>query len=366
MTRDPLQQKPAAFQSPFEPGDLFDIVMDNARCLIFVKDAEGRVLYGNKTFLEMYHPSQRDSIIGRSSADFFSEEEAKIFCEEDRKALEDGFAEIIEEVTDYRGVTKTLQTHKIRFYDKNGVPRMLGICTDITNMAQRQQAMALSNIALENFAAVAAHDLRSPLGAFVSCIELVKLDKETKLSKAAATYLDMMRNSAKALIDQIATLLATYKSAHDSERDHSAVDVTLLLEEVRFNLSGVIQETGARILSNNLPVITADRGLFRQLLHNLIENSIKYRGGDKPVIIIRHQESERFHHFSVEDNGVGMIRDNDKNVFNLYQQRDPQAGIEGYGIGLALCKKIIQLHGGEIAVDTAYKNGCRMNFSIQK
>lgn len=355
---------PKALRRLLASRNLFDIIMDNFPNWVFVKDEEFRIIYANRSFLELYAPDKREHILGTTTLEDFTEEEKFVFLQEDRKAFETGFTEIVEELQDYKGATKTVLTQKIRFEDDHGKPLILGICTDITQMALRERELAQSNMALENFAALAAHDLRSPLGTFISGIELIKLDKETKLSPASLEYLDLMRNGARNLVDQISGLLSTYKASHEHATVRSEVDLNMVLEEVKFNLSSIIKDADAHITSTRLPMVRVDKSLFRQLFHNLIENSIKYRSGDKPVIIVRCEVEPQNFKFSVEDNGVG-VKDQAGNIFSLYE-RKKSTDIDGYGIGLSLCKKIIELHEGKIWIDPEYKQGFRISFTVPK
>lgn len=344
------------------PSDFASVLLQNSKDMIFVKDERFRIIYANQAFLNMYAPEKRDTLIGTTTIENFSEEEAAVFLREDQNAFKYGSAELIEELTDYQGIKRIYQTQKIRFVDKKGRVLMLGICNEITKWAEREKALAQSNLALENFAAIAAHDLRSPLGSFLSGIELIKLDQLNKLTDASQRVIEMMRKSAEGLIAQIGHLLSAYKTNHSGDLEISSIDVGVLLEEVKFNLSAAIDHSGASIRSTNLPFIQVDRNLFRQLLHNLVENSIKYKSSEKPIIIVRYEPSEQEHVFSIEDNGLGIQREQKDNVFNLYEQT--AQGLGGFGIGLSLCKKIVELHGGKIWVDTFYKSGCKICFTL--
>lgn len=342
--------------------EFLDILLDHSKDMIFVKDEQFRILYANKAFLNMYAPELRDTLIGTTTIENFSEEEAAVFLKEDQKAFEQGSSELIEELRDYLGIKRRYQTQKIRFMDRRGRVLMLGICNEITQWAEREKALAQSNLALENFAAVAAHDLRSPLGSFLTAIEVILRDKGNVLSASSMQLLAMMKKSGEGLIAQIENIFSAYKTSSSNTLDFSDVDVAVLIEEIKFNLGPEINANEVTIRSNTLPVIRADRHYLRQLLHNLIANSIKYRAVENPIIIIRYERRENEHVFSVEDNGRGIEKDKSGNVFQLFEQVDAQS--DGMGIGLSLCKKIVDLHGGTIWVDSFYKQGCKICFTI--
>jgi len=342
-------------------SEFFDILLDHSQNMIFVKDEQFRILYANRAFLNMYAPEIRNKLIGTTTIENFSEEEATVFLREDQKAFEQGSAQLIEELTDYLGVKRTYQTHKIRFTDKRGRVLMLGVCNDITKWAEREKALAQSNLALENFAAVAAHDLRSPLGSFLSGLEVISIDKDNRLSPESSHIIEMMKHSGEGLVAQISNLMDAYKTSSSGSLDLSSIDVGVLIEEVKFNLGRDIQMHDVTIRCSSLPVIKSDKHFFRQLLHNLIENSIKYRAAEKPIIIVRYEKIRNEHIFSIEDNGIGIHSGRGK-VFKLFEQSDPS--VEGIGLGLSLCKKIVELHGGTIWIDTTYKAGCKICFAI--
>lgn len=340
----------------------FNLVMENNPNMIFVKDENFVIRYANKAFFNLYAPEYRDRIIGYTTIEDFAEKEAALFLAEDRKAFKEGYTEIIEELGNYKGVIRTYLTKKIRFQGADGKPLMLGICTDITELAEREKALVQANTMLENFAALAAHDLRSPLASYVSMLELIDLDKSNKLTPDGRFMLSSMRESIEMLLQHISGLMKVYKADFEGKVERSEVDLNLVLEQVKFNLHTLIEHQG-KIHSNRLPVLQVDAHLFRHLFHNLIENSVKYRSSESPVVIIRYYLANNEHCFSVEDNGIGLANTNDETLFRVFQQGgDTKSG--GIGIGMALCKKVVELHGGKIWADRTVDKGARICFTI--
>lgn len=341
-----------------------DVLLESSNNLIFVKDRRSHILYANKPFFELYPPEERDKVIGSPSEENFQEDDATIFLSEDRKAFENGYSEIVEEIQDYTGNKRNFHTQKIRFTDsETGDLRILGIATDVTRLVDRERQLAESNIALENFARLAAHDLRSPLGELITSIEAITHDAETHLSPKALQFIALMDNCIENLMDLITNILETCKTnGLSDEMERLECDLSMLLEEVKFNLGSKIKSMQARILSTKLPTTNVNKALFRQLLHNLIENSLKYRSQSTPIIIIRHQRTDKEDLFSIEDNGIGIRYEDREKIFGLYQQSDKKN--EGYGIGLSLCKTAIHAHGGRIWIDEHYAPGCKIYFSI--
>lgn len=346
--------------------NFYKALLDDDRMIVFVKDEQLNVVFANKAFLELYAPDVRPYVVGMASANHFLNTEAKVFQAEDIKAFQTGFSEIVEEITDYTGRVRILHSRKIRYQDKDGRPLMLGLALDVSDLSQREKALARSNLMLENFAAIAAHDLRSPLGAMQTSIQVVMSDADTVLSPRAKRYFGLMETSLQGLIEQVSTLLREFKNRQHDKLKDDMCDVSLLLEEVRFNLSNLIDKKNARVLSETLPKIQVNKAMFRQLIHNLIENSLKYyRKNGHPVIVLRYQNMDGLHHFALEDNGDGMPSEIAETLFDLgvHQSAGMDANM-GHGIGLALCRDVVTMHGGRIWVDVAYKDGCRICFEM--
>lgn len=339
------------------------LMFNNINKMIFVKDSEFRIVFGNEAFFDMYPPERRSTIIGTTTCEEFPENEVDVFLAEDRKAFDTGYSELTEELTDYTGRVRTMQIQKIRFTDEKGNAYILGMGDDITKHVLHARELAQKNLALENFAAVAAHDLRSPLASVITALDYLLYDKNT-LTKRSVEYIDMMKHSCRSLVDQIAGLLSVYKQKSGQKIERDLVDLRLIVEEVKQTLSAQILKNDAIILSNALPEMSVDRHMFRQLMCNLIENSIKYRTREKPVIIIRHKENALHHLFSIEDNGRGISPEHGKRVFDMFDQCED--GIDGAGIGMALCRKIVEWHGGAIWVDPKRHKGTRICFTISK
>ncbi len=340
----------------------FEQLLNNSRNLVFVKDRALNIIYGNQAFLNLYPPELRISVIGTHSARNFNSVEYEVFSAEDRKALEQGFSEIVEEITDYKGRVRTLQTQKTRITDEYGENYVLGVSVDITLQSARERALAASNPALENFAAVAAHDLRSPLASLASSLDLIGSDEHSQLSAVARKHIALMSTCVDGLIEQISVLLSANKINQETKDFRSECDLSILFEEVRFGLSARIQSEKAKVLSSALPVLSVNKPMFRQLIHNLIENSLKYRSESSPVIILRYVQENALHMFSIEDNGRGVEPAWREKVFGMYAQTD--ARNEGYGIGLSLCRRIVEMHGGELWLDETFTPGCRISFSL--
>ena len=161
------------FKAPQET-DFLRTALNQTKSLIFVKDNDFRIVYANEAFLDLFPPEKRNSVIGTTTLEEFPNEEVEGFLKEDRRALKGENTEIIEQVTDYAGLTRTYLTRKIGFTSNNGASLMLGICHDVAKMVAQEKVLAQRNIALEKFTTIAAHDLRSPLNTLISYMDIIK------------------------------------------------------------------------------------------------------------------------------------------------------------------------------------------------
>lgn len=338
--------------------DFYQRVLDESSNIVFVKDKDLRIIYANKSFLELYPEDMRETVIGTTTLENFTPEEAEGFIVEDKRALAGETTQIQEVVHGLDGAERTLLTRKIGFKSNDGEPMLLGISSDVSEMAKKEQQLVKANNMLQHFAALAAHDLRTPLQQFISCLELLQMDSSNQISERSQEYVNLMKNSANNLAHQITSLLMIYKPAN--EENWSETDLNLLMSEVRFNLETEIQLSGAKVLNDLLPKVHVNPHLFRQLFQNLIENSIKYRSEKSPLILVKSVKKNDGIEFSIEDNGMGIRKES--KAFELFSQE--KSSSSGAGIGLALCRNIVERHHGRIWIDEGCTNGACIRFHI--
>lgn len=341
-------------------NQFFRLVLDNSPNLIFVKDADSVFLYMNPAGLSLFPPDQRDKVVGFTMTEAFSAQEADLFLKEDLHAFAAGRSEIIEELMTYDGLRRVLHTRKIAFRNADGELRLLGISNDITKLSERERQLTESNAHLADFSSLVAHDLRSPLSTYVSTLETIRADPGTVLSPASDRKIEKIIDSAINLSKAMHSLLKAAKGRRTTREDgRSLCDLNLLLSQIRFNLGKQLDETGMGLYAGRLPGLNVDAELFRQLFQNLVENAIKYRRKDRlSKVTFRYDRTASSHRLVVEDNGVGVSSKNALTIFRMFDQGE-RHGSDGVGIGLALCKRIVSLHGGRMRVDENYAHGCR-------
>jgi light-regulated signal transduction histidine kinase (bacteriophytochrome) len=230
------------------------------------------------------------------------------------------------------------------------------------SLRESQTELARSNAELERFAYVASHDLREPLRTITGFLGLVSRRHGWRLDDEGREFVDLAVAGAKRMDSLIAELLE-YSRTGRSETAAEPTDLQSAWGVAVRNLSAAMAETGAEVTSGPLPVVLADRGEMVQVLQNLLGNAIKY-GGDAPHIhaeaVRRGEEWE----VSVRDDGPGIDPRHHDRIFVLLQRLHRHDEVEGTGMGLAICKKIVEAHGGRIWVESEPGDGARFTFAL--
>lgn len=204
---------------------------------------------------------------------------------------------------------------------------------------------------LEQFAYTASHDLQAPVRRVMKFLELLQLDLKETMTERSQDYINRAMKSANHMSQLIQALLEFAKIG-GSQQSFELVDLNLLLKEVMIQLEVLISTTGAKIEYGVLPTISGNRMCLMQLFQNLLSNALKFRSDKPPCIRISAKLKGSTWILTVQDNGVGIPFESLERVFGLFQRVDNETKAEGTGIGLALCKKIVDLHAGRIWVDS--------------
>jgi PAS domain S-box-containing protein len=229
---------------------------------------------------------------------------------------------------------------------------------------QRTAELESKNKELEQFAYVASHDLQEPLRTTSSFVELIRKQYYGKLDTTANKYIDYIMQASDRMKTLIKDLLDYSRIGREKKREE--VDCNVVLEEVLADLNKVIRENKAEITSTPLPVVTGFPTELKLLFQNLISNSIKFqRQGIAPTIDISSRKENDHWHFSFRDNGIGIDKQYQQRIFVIFQRLHNRSVYEGSGIGLAHCKKIVELHGGRIWVESEGGEGSTFHFTLE-
>lgn len=227
---------------------------------------------------------------------------------------------------------------------------------------ERTAELQRSNEDLQQFAYIASHDLQEPLRMVASFTQLLSHRYHGKLDQEADEYIQFAVDGAQRMQKLIGDLLS-YARLETGDRVFSPVNMNQVVAEAEENLRHSIQECGAEIQVEPLPWVLGDRTKLAQLCQNLLANAIKYRGDQPPRIRVRADRQGRQARFSVEDNGIGIEPEYHEQIFTMFKRlHGPEQ--QGTGIGLAVCKRIVLRHGGEIGVESAEGRGATFWFTL--
>lgn len=227
---------------------------------------------------------------------------------------------------------------------------------------EQLRELKLRNQEMEQFNYIASHDLQEPLRTVSNYITL--LEEDYPGGDEVTMHLSAMKQAATRMSRLIKTLLDYGLLGRD--RILTETDINTVLNDVKADLNSLIKKTNTTIIvSSHMPKLFAYETELRQLFQNLINNAIKFRKTDlTPFIEISYQYKDSYHEFTIADNGIGINERHFKNIFNIFQRVNREEEYEGYGVGLANCKKIAEMHGGKIWVESVYGEGSTFKFTL--
>ncbi len=228
---------------------------------------------------------------------------------------------------------------------------------------QAQEELARSNRDLEQFAYVASHDLQEPLRMVATYTQLLAERYKGKLDSDADKYMHYAIDGALRMQKLVQDLLAFSRVGRQGLALENT-DSNAVLQVALQNLEAAIQEGGAVVEHAQLPSLVADGSQLVQVFQNLIGNAIKFRGSNPPLIRVTGGVQGKEWVFSVADNGIGIAPENVDNVFVIFRRLHTRAEYSGNGIGLSICKKIVEQHGGRIWVEAEPDHGSIFYFTI--
>lgn len=232
-------------------------------------------------------------------------------------------------------------------------------------LEQRATQLQRSNEELERFAYVASHDLQGPLRTIASYLQLLEMRYKTKLDKEALEFIDFSVNGAKRMQQLILDLL-NYSKISSVPKPFVKTNLNELVHLVLNGLNSTIKSSKAEVTVGKLPELMADPNQLFQLFQNLIDNSLKFVRNEQPKVKIDAVEHDNEWEISISDNGIGIKEEYKEKIFQIFQRLHSTAEYPGTGVGLAICKKVVQLHGGRIWFTSTPEKGTTFYFTISK
>ena len=390
-TASPGQPQPSASSTEFASRDRSQPAEDALRqselrfralleCLpqrVFFKDRNSTFLFVNSTFAGDFG-LKPEQLVGKSDLDFFPEELAEKYRADDKRIMDERKAETIEEMNVVGEMARYVEVVKAPVVDDNGeVMGLLGVFTDITDRKMAEGTLKdfaarleRSNRELQDFAYVASHDLQEPLRKVSVFGERLKAKCGDALGDEGKDFLDRMQKATGRMQGLINDLL-NFSRVTTKSQPFATVDLNEVVREVTADLEARIEQTGGRVETGQLPTIEAEPLHMRQLLQNLIGNALKFRRPDVPPLIkiaaeecqappaasSRSAAPRKMVRLLISDNGIGFDEKYTDRIFQVFQRLHGRAEYEGTGIGLAITRKIVEHHDGEITAKSTPGEG---------
>ncbi|WP_394741201.1 PAS domain-containing sensor histidine kinase [Natronococcus roseus] len=222
---------------------------------------------------------------------------------------------------------------------------------NITERKLNERRVEESNERLQQFAYAVSHDLQEPLRMITSYLGLIERRYEDELDEDGREFIEFAVDGAERMRDMIEGLLE-YSRVETRGDPFEPVDLETVLEEVSTDLQMAIDDDGGELTIESLPTVEGDRSQLRRLFQNLLENAITYSGEDSPRVHVEAEESDGEWIVAVSDDGIGIAPGDQDRIFDVFDRLHSREEYEGTGIGLALCERIAERHGGSIEVDS--------------
>lgn len=237
------------------------------------------------------------------------------------------------------------------------------IVQELATLDAAKTELQRSNSELEQFAYVASHDLQEPLRKVASFCQLLQRRYGGQLDERADQYIDFAVDGAKRMQGLINDLLA-FSRVGRMTREQTLIDLNEVVRQVVDSFSDRIEETRALVVAENLPSVRGEATLLSAVFQNLISNALKFRGSSDPVVTIEAERDGDLWKFTVHDNGIGIEPEYADRIFVIFQRLHPKDAYPGTGIGLAMCRKIVEYHGGTIWLKTDVDSGTSFEFTL--
>ncbi len=348
-------------------------LMDAIPDRIYFKDLESRFVRNNVAHARSFGATPGECV-GKTDFDFFSREHAERAVADELEIIRSGTPVIgkVERIKMRDGRLGWSSTTKLPWRDDSGrIIGTFGLSRDITEMkdaeeklGEERNLLARSNAELEQFAYVASHDLQEPLRAVASCVQLLQKRYQGKLDERADEFIAHAVAGTKRMQALITDLLA-YSRVGTKTHPFEQANCAEVLVEALSNLTVAIEESGAVIIPEGLPTVTADASQLAQVFQNLIGNALKFRAeGRRPEIRVTARREADEWIFSVADNGIGIEPQYFERIFRMFQRLHTRSRYPGTGIGLAICKKIVERHGGRIWLESQPERSTTFFFTL--
>lgn len=351
--------------------------LDIAEVMLLALNEHGEITLINKKGLSILGYDNERELLGKNWFDTFIPQEERAIVKKVFSRLMKGQIEVAEYSENYiisqDGKRKLIAWHNTAITQVDG--QRLGTLSSGEDITQRKldeqklkqytQDLKESNQELEQFAFVASHDLQEPVRIVSSYIQLFSKRYQSEVDETAQKYIQYIVDNNKRIQDMIASLLKYSRVGRKAASPHK-IDSTIACEQAISNLKLSIAQKEAIVNFKKLPEVFANETELLQIFQNLISNAIKYCSKKKPVVSIEAHEHQNEWVFTVSDNGIGIEPEYSEKIFEIFKRLHTKSEYPGTGIGLAICKKIVEKNRGRIWVESTPGQGSKFHFTIPK
>lgn len=355
--------------------DLLKNAFEASRSPLIITDyslPDNPIIYSNQAFLELTGYTMEE-IIGRNCRFLQGKDTKQSAIKTLHQAVETGTAA--------RTTVRNFKKDGTEFFndlmisplrnDKGETTHFVGMQLDVTERIHAEQVLIQKTRELEDanqelgqFTFAASHDLQEPLRMVSSYLQLLDKRYGSELDDDARTFLNFAAEGATRMQSLISDLLMLSRLSNDEDR-YRVADMSEIARRALDNLKISIRESNARVTISDLPKLPVDASQIAQLFQNLISNALKYRSStEKPVISITAHKGRGTYTFSVTDNGIGIDKQHFERIFMVFQRLHTRNEYSGTGVGLAICARIVERHGGKIWVESEPGAGSSFKFTI--
>jgi PAS domain S-box-containing protein len=359
---------------------LFNTLFETLPDPVWFKDVQGRFIRVNQATAREAGFQHPDELIGKTDADIWLGCLAEKTQEDERRIMQTGIPLIDEEeqIIVLGGEIQWVLLTKMALHNEaNEVVGTFGLGRIITERKRSEEkqlrlnellnnaneSLKQSNMELQQFAYIASHDLQAPLRSIAAFAQFLQKDYQGRLDDQADDYINRMVGSVKNMQTMIGDLLA-YSRVESQSVSFHPVDLNQVCDDLVEMLRTMLEDTDGEVSHEELPTVAGEHSQLVQLMQNLIGNSIKYHGDQPPRVHVSAEWKDDAWTIAVRDEGIGIDAKNHDKIFEIFCRLHTEQEYSGTGIGLAICRRIVHRHGGQMWLESQPGEGSTFYFSI--